>query len=297
MKGRLSGGVWLAALFSLSVASTVSAAEPTAARGDIQSLVTNFQKAIVARDGDALKTMFLPSGSNWWSAFDDGTLATVKKRKPDASREHAGDMVKFADFIKTTTHSPEEVFSNVQIQTDGIIGTVYFDYVFLLDGKPTNHGVETWQVIRTDAGWKISAMLYSEIDEVGAGVASSKKQACGSATLSPAEVVSIQAAAYNARDLDGFAACYADDVVMTDLSGKNPVISGQAALRKTFAYLGKPKAGAGVTIVERIVNGPVVIDKERPEGKTAAGEPLPDLVATYEVRAGKIVHAWFPPSR
>jgi hypothetical protein len=112
------------------------------------------------------------------------------------------------------------------------------------------------------------------------------------AALTPAQVVDAQFAAYNARDLESFAACYADDISMTDLSGRNPVIKGQAGLRKAFAYLAKPGKGAGVEIVERIVNGPIVIDRERPLNKT-----LPDLIAVYEVRGGKIVNAWFPPSR
>ena len=174
MKTTLFCGLLMAALSPLASAATstpasapasVSAPDASNARKDIQALVTTFQKAIVAKDGDMLVSLFLPAGSNWWSGFDDKTYAKVKARKPDAARANAGDAAKFAQFVKTTTHAPEEVFSNIHIQTDGNIGTVYFDYVFLLDAKPTNHGVETWQVIRTDAGWKISAMLYSEIHE------------------------------------------------------------------------------------------------------------------------------------
>ena len=142
-------------------------------------------------------------------------------------------------------------------------------------------------------GMPLSATAATQV--ASAKVAAGAKPTCNSASLPPADVVNIQAAAYNARDLDGFAECYADDVVMTDLSGKNPVIAGQAALRKTFAYLSRPKTGAGVAIVERIVNGPIVIDKERPEAKSPSGESLPDLIAMYEIRAGKIVRVWFPP--
>lgn len=118
---------------------------------------------------------------------------------------------------------------------------------------------------------------------------------CGatSRTSAPAQIVDAQFSAYNAHDLDSFAACYADDVTMTDLSGKSPVIKGAAGLRKAFAYLAKPPNGRGVQLVHRIVNGPMVIDQERPVGMVG----MPDLIAIYEVRDGKILNVWFPPSR
>jgi hypothetical protein len=120
---------------------------------------------------------------------------------------------------------------------------------------------------------------------------------CGDAdvVLTPTQVVDAQFSAYNSRDLDGFAACYADDVSMVDLSGKNPAINGQAELRKAFAYLAKPGKGGGVRVVVRVVNGPIVVDREHPLS-AQSDKPLPDLIAVYEVRGGKIVNVWFPPT-
>ena len=46
-------------------------------------------------------------------------------------------------------------------QTDGAIASVYFDFSFLMDGKVSNVGSETWQMVNTGEGWKISAMAYS----------------------------------------------------------------------------------------------------------------------------------------
>lgn len=132
----------------------------------------------------------------------------------------------------------------------------------------------------------------------GAAIGGDVRRCAGADTsLTPAEVVDAQFAAYNSRDLDAFAACYADSVTMVDLSGKNPVIEGKAALLNAFAYLAKPPkiAGTGVRIIERVVNGPIVVDKERPVG-TPEGKTLPDLLAVYEVRDGRILKVWFPPS-
>lgn len=122
--------------------------------------------------------------------------------------------------------------------------------------------------------------------------------ACGHtlASSGPAEVVQAQVDAYNAHDLESFAACYADDVRIVDLSGRRPDITGQAALKKAYAFLGRVPADFGVDIVKRVVNGPVVIDLEHLRG-LPAGRHMPDSLAVYEVRRGKITTLWFPPAQ
>jgi hypothetical protein len=74
-----------------------------------------------------------------------------------------GNYEQFAKFVSEAPKPIEETFRNLRIETDGTVGTVYFDYQFLADGKVQNHGVETWQLVHTKDGWKISAMLYSVI--------------------------------------------------------------------------------------------------------------------------------------
>ena len=44
---------------------------------------------------------------------------------------------------------------------DGTIASVYFDFAFVIDGKPENQGRETWQLVKASDGWKIVAITYS----------------------------------------------------------------------------------------------------------------------------------------
>jgi hypothetical protein len=165
MRAMIACVASIAGMLSFSVNAAGAQADPATAHREIATLVQTFQSSISSKDGDKLQTLFLPEGSNWWSILDDATYATIKQKRPDASRVVAGDLRKFANFIKTTAQAPREDFTNIRIQTDGMVGTVYFDYAFFLDSKQTNHGVETWQVLKTDGGWKISALVYSEIHE------------------------------------------------------------------------------------------------------------------------------------
>lgn len=118
---------------------------------------------------------------------------------------------------------------------------------------------------------------------------------CGDSS-DPASVVDAQLAAYNAHDIDAFSACYSTDVRIHDLSGRYPVRSGQAELRKAYAFLHDVPAAFGVRIVRRIESGPIVVDHERIVGLPEK-EGTPEAVAVYEVRNGKISQVWFPPKR
>lgn len=130
-------------------------------RAEIQHVVDAFQTAIIAHDGTALEGMFLPEHGAWLSLLDDESYSRVKARHADLPRIEADDFHKFCDFVSKANKRIEEKFSNVRIEANDTVGMVYFDYVFLVEGKPTNHGVETWQLVKVDGHWKISSMLYS----------------------------------------------------------------------------------------------------------------------------------------
>jgi hypothetical protein len=65
------------------------------------------------------------------------------------------------DFVGASHQRLEEIFSNLRIDTDGAVASVYFNYVFLSGDKEKNRGSETWQLVNTGDGWKISALSYS----------------------------------------------------------------------------------------------------------------------------------------
>ena len=119
--------------------------------------------------------------------------------------------------------------------------------------------------------------------------------ACGNST-DPQQVVQAQDNAYNAHDLDAFAACYADDITIIDLAGKQPTLHGIPALKKEYGFLTKVPKAFRVEIVKRIASGPVVVDHERVLG-LPADKGKPESVVVYEVRNGKIANLWFPPAR
>ena len=67
----------------------------------------------------------------------------------------------FAKIVSSSHSALDPEHDNVRILTDGTIASVYFNFVFLVDGKQENRGSETWQLVNTSNGWKIAAITYS----------------------------------------------------------------------------------------------------------------------------------------
>lgn len=109
-------------------------------------------------------------------------------------------------------------------------------------------------------------------------------------------VVQGQVEAYNDHDVEKFASFYSDEITVYDLSGDKPATKGKGilALKKAYAWLAKAPPSYRVEIIERIVNGPIVVDLERIHGLPEE-KGKPEFLAIYEVRDGKIINVWFPP--
>ena len=107
--------------------------------------------------------------------------------------------------------------------------------------------------------------------------------------MNAVDVVQKQLEAYNARDLDAFAATYADSIRIYRMPTVEPKIAGMAQLRETYRQrFNSPNLHA--VIVNRIVVGNKVIDHERVVGIEA--HPV-EVAAVYEVADGLIQNVWF----
>lgn len=145
----------LAFLFVLPCAAADSA------KAEIEQVVSRFQASLKAHDRAALGTLFLTDSKAWWTVLGDASYEKIKAKHPEVPRYKAGTWQQFADYVGNAKGSIEEHFHNVRIETDGSVASVYFDFEFVADGKVGNRGAETWQLIRTNDGWKIASMLYS----------------------------------------------------------------------------------------------------------------------------------------
>jgi len=69
---------------------------------------------------------------------------------------------KFINRIASDKATIDEIISNVRIDSDGEVAQVWFDYSNLRDGYKENWGRESWQMVRTEDGWKIAAVVWPQ---------------------------------------------------------------------------------------------------------------------------------------
>ena len=107
----------------------------------------------------------------------------------------------------------------------------------------------------------------------------------------PEAIVQKQLEAYNAHDLDAFAATYADDVELINLPN-DTFVRGISELRERY---GKAFADATLhaKVVNRIVVGNTVVDHEHVRRRFPEGPGTLEAIAIYSVENGKIAKVWF----
>ena len=107
--------------------------------------------------------------------------------------------------------------------------------------------------------------------------------------MAASDVVQKQLEAYNARDLEAFAATYADDVRLFRMPATQPATSGKAQLREVYKQrFASPTLHA--TILTRVALGNKVVDHEHVVG---IRETPVEVLAVYEVEGDLIKTVWF----
>ena len=146
-----------------SVASANALAAPTTVEDtqDVDHVMRAFHQAVVDHDGERLSALFLPQANLFLNVLGDDRLAVARAKLPDAPKVRVSSPAEFAHYVSTTKSALDPVHSHLQVLSDGIIATVYFDFVFNADGKPSNVGNETWQLVKGEQGWRIAAITYS----------------------------------------------------------------------------------------------------------------------------------------
>ncbi|HEX4166520.1 MAG TPA: nuclear transport factor 2 family protein [Bryobacteraceae bacterium] len=144
-----------------STAQTETANEHKAQVAAIEHVMNQYHQAVVSHDGAALSALFLPDANLWLNVLTDSAYAHAQAKSATAQKVRVSSYRDFAKLVSTTPKSFDPEHSNVVIHTDGTIATVYFDFVFNVDGKANNRGSETWQLVKAADGWRIASIIYS----------------------------------------------------------------------------------------------------------------------------------------
>ena len=106
----------------------------------------------------------------------------------------------------------------------------------------------------------------------------------------PEQVVQRQLEAYNARDLEAFAATYSPTITITNHADNQVVMNGIAQVRQAYGNLFANSPNLHCEILQRMAFGNYVIDREYVTGRGNA--PSLNVVVIYEVKEGLIQRTW-----
>ncbi len=106
--------------------------------------------------------------------------------------------------------------------------------------------------------------------------------------VSPAGIVQKQVETYNARDLEGFASCYSEDVLVKRFPN-DTLYRGRKTMKQRYGDYFKQTASSSVAVLKRIVIGNTVIDEERAVDDGVENHQ----VAIYQVQNDEITSMTF----
>lgn len=133
----------------------------------IQKLVETFRASLIKKDPDSFLKLFYSDTIPWIGVVTDKSLRRAKPEKTDPKRPEplklyaTGNPREFIEGIAKTKSPIEETFDNVRIDSDGDVAQVWFDYSFNEARYKANWGKESWHMVRTADGWKISSVIWS----------------------------------------------------------------------------------------------------------------------------------------
>lgn len=142
-------------------------AQNTDTHVQIDKVVQNFRSAIINKDVDGFLQLFLKEDITWTGVTTDASIASLYANRPrpemkPPAKFFSSSPGKFIRFIAKDKAKIDEAISNVRIDSNGDVAQVWFDYSFLSGDYKENWGKESWQMVRTDDGWKIAAVVWSQ---------------------------------------------------------------------------------------------------------------------------------------
>lgn len=134
------------------------------AEQDLRGVIETFRTSIIRKDKAAFLALF-HKGPVVWQGVDSDALVAKSERPASSDAKVAIDPARnplsFIEDIANEAERSEEKFDNVVIDTDGDVASITFDFIYLLNDRPINVGKESWHLVRSESGWKIMSVIYS----------------------------------------------------------------------------------------------------------------------------------------
>ena len=133
----------------LSALAPVSAvAQSEAERAPIMKTMQIFFDTMTARDVEGARKILVPQGRFNTVRMRDGHLSSMSNEEYLAQ-------------LQALKQTYRERIWNAEVRVHGSIATVWAPYDFWVDGKYSHCGVDAFDLISTEEGWKVAGGVYT----------------------------------------------------------------------------------------------------------------------------------------
>jgi hypothetical protein len=112
-------------------------------------------------------------------------------------------------------------------------------------------------------------------------------------TLPPQEIAERQLVAYNNRDIEAFAALFAEDAVLYTLGVDKPIAQGKTEVYELYKRLFENSPNLYCKVVNRSILGNKVLDYEQVTGRAGTEDQVMEIIAIYEIEGDLIKRCYF----
>jgi hypothetical protein len=135
----------MGAIVMLAFAGPAAAQTASAADQEVLAVVNTMFEGFAKKDTTIIRS----------TLHDDVKLVTAVTNKEGKAVVMNTPMDKFLQGIASAPGKLEEKLFNPEIRIDGNLATVWVLYEFWYDDKYSHCGIDSFQLARTEAGWKI----------------------------------------------------------------------------------------------------------------------------------------------
>ena len=133
-----------------AVASPMVRAQGTTDRDAVLKMVQAFFDTMAAKDVDGARKVLMPQGRFHGMSIRDG--------KPDT---RAFSNEEYLSILQSEKRTLRERMWSPEVRVHGLIATVWTPYDFWIDGKFSHCGIDAFDLIKTEEGWKLAGGTYT----------------------------------------------------------------------------------------------------------------------------------------
>lgn len=124
-------------------------AQSAADQAAVIQVVEDLFQAMSRQDGEVMRALHMP---------EVALIRVMDNAKPSV---HLSSPDGFINSIVNAPAEPRERMWNPEVRVDGNLATLWAPYDFHLGDAFSHCGIDAFQLVRTDAGWKIVSIAYT----------------------------------------------------------------------------------------------------------------------------------------